>query len=253
MGCSGSKASEVAVHPPPRPPSVVHTDGSQKPWKKNQVVPEPIEKPKSEGENLPAQSGPARKATVPAPTTVHAFVSESGKRDLSSVPDQGPVDVLADLRSLCSEKVHADGLASLSERLHAALNKHLPAVLRSHSQLKHAQLLREVAERAAACCDSVLQPVLTHINRVISNREAGSSLSEATSWEQMEFADFLGLLESACNAVYDQGIMDVGRAVSGLMELLHTLQQHCETHQFPLIASSTKVSPRELHQAGGPS
>ncbi|KAG2486509.1 hypothetical protein HYH03_014811 [Edaphochlamys debaryana] len=236
MGCNSSKATEVVPVSVSvaAPDTQQQADGSHKPWKKNQVAPAP-QQPHPEH-----AAGPLRLPSQKPPAAVIAFV-DNGK-DAQPYVDQGLADVLEALKALCKEKVPGVELASFFERLHEMNKLHLGVALRAHSQPKDAPQLSSVAERLVACCNGLVQPLLTHINRVLSNQEAGSSWSESTSWEQMEFSDFLGVLEDASRATYDLGVMEAGRPLSALMDILHELRQHCDAHRIPLPAEATRVS-----------
>ncbi|GLC34838.1 hypothetical protein PLESTM_000245500 [Pleodorina starrii] len=234
MGCICSKA---VVEPAPAPAGSFpdaqqRSDDSGKPWKKNQIVPAP--QPAGTGEGAASRQ---QRQQAKAPST--AFVNVGKDTKLSS--DQGPRDVLADLKAMCSERVEGAGLANLAERLYVVLKQHLPGALRGLSSSKDLTALVEVTKGAVVRCNSIFQPILAHINRVLSSRQAGSSWSEGTSWEQVEFPDFLGMLEDACNAVYDLGVMEVGRPIVALMELVHELRQHCELHKLHLDEPTCRV------------
>ncbi|GIL54422.1 hypothetical protein Vafri_9959 [Volvox africanus] len=237
MGCSSSKA--LATSPAPAGPfqDVQQRSDDSKPWKKNQVVPAAQQAGAEEGAASWQQRQHGKNSC--ANSGKPAFVN-SGK-DVKLPLDQGPADVLGDLKALCSERVEGPGLANLAESLFEILKQHLPGALRRTKCSKGFTTILELTKRAVLCCNSILQPVLAHINRVLSNRQAGSSWTESTSWEQVEFSDFLGMLEDACNVVYDLGIMELGRPIVALMELIHELRQHCEAHKFHLDEAICRV------------
>lgn len=217
-------------------------DGSTKPWKKNQVVPvqdqHGVEREGAGSASHAKRPASSVKAAPPGAAVV-AFV-----KDDSPAHDQGqPYDVFDELRRLCEQKLTAaPALARLAERLLEITKMHLSVALRSHSKPKDADALRKVVEHCVACLNRVVQPLLTHITRVLSNRQAGSSWSEATSWDQMEFSDFLGVLEDACTSTYELGVMEMGRPVTALMDILHQLRQHCDSHHISLPPSASQVS-----------
>ncbi|EFJ42551.1 hypothetical protein VOLCADRAFT_107185 [Volvox carteri f. nagariensis] len=230
MGCNTSKSVDSLTVPGGGVPyGWQRSDDSSKPWKKNQVVPAQQQIASGEGaaSRQQRQQGKA------------AFVNVG--KDTELPLDQGPTDVLDELKGLCSERVGGDKLASLAERLFEVLKQQLPGALRGLTSPKDLTGVIDVVKRIVQCCNSILQPVLVHINRVLSNRQSSTSWSELTSWEQVEFPDFLGVLEDACNAVYDLGVMEVGRPVVALIELIHELRRHYDAHKAPLEDSTCRV------------
>ncbi|PNW76093.1 hypothetical protein CHLRE_12g548100v5 [Chlamydomonas reinhardtii] len=247
MGCNNSKAvvpaeGAVGASDVQQQQAQHVADGSTKPWKKNQVVPvqdqHGVEREGAGSASHAKRPASSVKAAPPGAAVV-AFV-----KDDSPAHDQGqPYDVFDELRRLCEQKLTAaPALARLAERLLEITKMHLSVALRSHSKPKDADALRKVVEHCVACLNRVVQPLLTHITRVLSNRQAGSSWSEATSWDQMEFSDFLGVLEDACTSTYELGVMEMGRPVTALMDILHQLRQHCDSHHISLPPSASQVS-----------
>ncbi|KAG2433893.1 hypothetical protein HXX76_008246 [Chlamydomonas incerta] len=249
MGCNNSKAvvpaeGAVGASDVQHPPQHV-ADGSTKPWKKNQVVPVQDQQPHhgAEREGAGSASHAKRPTSSVKPAPPGVAIVAFGK-DNSQAHDQGkPYDVFDELARLCEQKLTAaPALARLAERLLEITKMHLSVALRSHSQPKDADALRKVVAHCVACLNSIVQPLLTHITRVLSNRQAGSSWSEATSWDQMEFSDFLGVLEDACTSTYELGVMEMGRPVTALMDIVHQLRQHCDSHHIPLAPAASQVS-----------
>ncbi|GIL74172.1 hypothetical protein Vretimale_4802 [Volvox reticuliferus] len=238
MGCASSKA--LATSPAPAGPFQdvqQRSDDSSKPWKKNQIVPVAQQVGAGEGAASWQQRQLGKDGCVN--NGKPAFVNIG--KDVKIALDQGPADVLGDLKALCSERVEGAGLANLAESLFEILKQHLPGALRRANCSKGFTAIVEVTKRAVLCCNSILQPVLAHINRVLSNRQAGSSWTESTSWDQVEFSDFLGMLEDSCNVVYNLGVMEVGRPIVALMEVIHELRQHCDAHKFQLDETTCRV------------
>ncbi|KAG2446496.1 hypothetical protein HYH02_008487 [Chlamydomonas schloesseri] len=248
MGCNNSKAVVAPVDSSAVGASDVQhqpqhaADGSTKPWKKNQVVPVQ-EQHGAEREGAGSTSHAKRSASSAKPAPPAAAVVAFGKDD-SPAHDQGKTyDAFDEIAKLCEQKLSATpALARLAERLLEITKMHLSVALRSHNQPKDAEALRKLVGHCVTCLNNIVQPLLTHITRVLSNRQAGSSWSEATSWDQMEFADFLGVLEDACTSTYELGVMEMGRPVTALMDIVHQLRQHCESHHIPLSPAAYQVS-----------
>ncbi|GFR47973.1 hypothetical protein Agub_g9797 [Astrephomene gubernaculifera] len=226
MGCICSRA---VVHP-----EVATADTQQhldKPWKKNQVLPVNEKAEQAEAAGFQQQVQEAK--SLPAAFAGNGKDAEADGKAFRSV--------FTDLQDLCTDKVDGTRLTNLAERLHEILKRRLPSALKACTQPSDVAIFLGVAKRAVACCNSIIQPMLLHINRILSNQHASSSWSEGTSWEQVEFSDFLGMLEDASTATFDQGVMEVGRPVALLMELLHDLRQHCDAYKLSWEASTTQV------------
>lgn len=167
-------------------------------------------------------------------------------QDLAGGKD--PTSFAAAFQQLCRQKVSGSFLATLAEHLQDAARKGLPGYLRSRAQPTDAKELQLFVAAATVCADSVLSPVLAHIGRMLSSHEASASSalmatdSAGSSWEQLEFSDFLGVLEASCNAVYDVGVVEVGRPVALLLETLHQVHSHCTAKRIPLAPNSLRIS-----------
>ena len=159
-----------------------------------------------------------------------------------------PAAFAAAFQQLCRQKVSGSRLAALAEHLQRVARKGLAGYLRSRAQPAHAQELRLFVAAATVCADSVLSPVLAHIGRTLSSHGASSSSalmatdSAASSWEQLEFSDFLGVLEASCNAVYDLGVMEMGRPVALLLDALHQVHSHCAAKRIALPPNALRIS-----------
>jgi hypothetical protein len=231
----------------------VQPDGSGKPWKKNQVVPLPQPAPQAAP---PPGDTPYRRVSVdkgepkdadepkrpsgdasPARAPLEAFAAQ----DTAPVVDQR-AGAFEELTALCLEGAGCGEFSQLATRLQNFLNQQLPAALRSHSQPAHSKELEAAAFAAAACASGLLQPVVAHINRVLSNGHASTSLQESISWERVEFPDLLSILEDASSSTYSEGVTELGRPVALVTELLHQLAAHATAHDIPLQASALRVS-----------
>lgn len=202
----------------------------------NQVVPLPP--PKQQEQQQPVESSSTPSSTSDTPVVVVAAGGSGGGGATGNFA--------ADLRRLCEQRVHGgQALAARAEQLHAAIKQGLGGFLRSCGQPTAAPELQRCASSAGSLCDAILAPVLAHIARVLSGSEASSSVGEAAagpSWEAMEFADLLGVLEASCVSVYDLGVMEVGRPVALLLDLLHQLHQHCDARRITLPEGALRVA-----------
>lgn len=226
MGCGASKVSPSTSGNQQQHGKQTADKGPEKPLSKNQVAPYP-----------------PHTSTATEALKSHAGSSTSTSTDSSkaSAFTSSPETLAADLKRLCCQQIPGTDLQILAEQFHSLVG-YLAPFLRVHAHVSKVPILSAVAADARRCISAVLGPVLTHMERLLSGKQATSPLTgDPVSWDDMEFPDLLCVLEAACNHVFSLGVMEVGRPVALLLDVLTQLQQHCIQRSFPLPAAELQV------------
>ena len=162
-------------------------------------------------------SQPSDSSTTVTQVTAAKLVSQPSHASSSKVPVSDPF--LAKLIAVCSAKPVE--LPLLSQQLRELARSSASFFQRQGTPLPE-QVLRRCVQVLASCIDTLLQPVVSQVERELSHQKASSS-HDGANWATVDFDYFKGALTTAALSAHAQPLTVVGAQAGVLLDLLRGL------------------------------